>query len=52
MRRLFLTPRAVDRASLVDLTFVSGFFEKMGAEKTPAYIWGAIQTGVAAATLL
>jgi len=39
-------------ASLVDMTFIAGFFEKMGAEKTPAYIWGAIQAGVAATTLL
>ena len=34
------------------MTFIAGFFEKMGAEKTPAYIWGAIQAGVAATTLL
>ena len=38
-------------ASLVDLTFVAGFFETMGADKTPAAVWGAIQAAVVAATL-
>jgi hypothetical protein len=39
-------------ASLVDLTFISGFFDTMGADKGPAAVWGAIQAAVVAATLL
>ena len=39
-------------ASLVDMTFISGFFEAMGADKTPAAVWGAIQAAVVATTLL
>jgi hypothetical protein len=42
---------ALMMASLVDLTYFSGFFEAMGADKTPAAVWGAIQATVVAATL-
>ena len=38
--------------SLVDMTFVSDFFGVMGADKTPAAVWGAIQAAVIAGTLL
>ena len=43
---------AIMLASIADGLFVSKTFENVSSDKQPAYIWGAIQLFVVAATLV